>query len=569
MLVELKVTNFAIIGSLSLQFQPGLNILSGETGAGKSILLKSLALLMGDKSYAESVRSGAEFATIEGAFDLEDRSDVIDRLHELGIDTSDDQLVIRRLISPQGRSRVYLNGGLTALNSLREIVTPLLEVNGHYGAPLIEMTGQHDNRHLYSKSYHLDILDRFAGTWELRKEVQTKYDELKAMSQRLQQFKEDRLKRDERLSFLTFQRDELSQLNIEPGEEDELQSRFNRAKNSSRLADFCSQSEDSLYGDDESVLVRIHRILQRGQEICAVDEDLIKKLEPLQSAKTLIEEAVYEFREYGRSLEIEPGELQNLEERISHCRRLMKKYGGNVSHLMEKLTQIVSEINSLENFDESLANFEQKERELTVALTILAEDLHSKRVKASVPLSKQVNKELFDLNMKGVLFGVSVAQLSKPNPTGLSDVEFTTSSGANDGPRPLAKFASGGELSRILLALKRVVGLSDLPRTYLFDEVDAGVSGMTAEKVGRKLKSIAKGQQIICVTHLPQVAAFADHHFFIHKSPGKTKVEVEVKYLDKSDDRIGEIARLISGEKITKTSRDHARQLLQDSEAST
>lgn len=564
MLVEIKVTNFAIIHSLNLQFQPGLNILSGETGAGKSIVLKCLALLMGEKAHGDTVRDGALFATIEGAFDLQHRPDVIDRLLELGIDTDDEQLIVRRVISPQGKSRVYLNGGLAALNSLKDIVTPLIEVTGHPTAPLIEMTGQHDNRHLQSKSYHLDILDRYAGTFELRKKVETKYHELRALQERLTQFKEDSLRREERLEFLTFQKNEIAPLHLKPGEEVELQLRFNRAKNSSRLAEFSQQCEENLYGADDSLLVTIHRLIQKGQELASIDETLAKKLEPLSTAKALIEECVYELREYGRHLDTDPAELEALEERMNLLRRLMKKYGGTIAEILNRLKQVEMEINSLENFDESLQIFEKEQAEGQAILKSLSTDLHQKRKSASRRLSQDINAELIDLNMKGVCFGVSIDLLAQASPTGMSDVEFTTQSSPGEKPRPLAKFASGGELSRILLALKRVVGLSDLPRTYLFDEVDAGVSGLTAEKVGRKLRAIARGQQIICVTHLPQVAAFADHHFMIHKTPHQNRVEVKVTLLKESKERIEEIARLISGVKVSKTSRDHARQLLQE-----
>ncbi|MCB0362713.1 MAG: DNA repair protein RecN, partial [Bdellovibrionales bacterium] len=347
--------------------------------------------------------------------------------------------------------------------------------------------------------------------------------------------------------------------------EEELESRFLRAKNSTRLAEFANQSEEVLYGDEDSALVRIHRILQKGFELSSVDEALSKKLEPLSTAKTLIEETVYELREYGRGLEFEPSELRLLEERMSKLRHLTKKYGGSVAEMLERLNQVLTEIDSLENFEESLLLFEQQKKDCRLKIDALAEELHQQRVTASSTLKKGVNAELLDLNMKGVVFGISIEKMDECFCHGASEVEFTIQMGAEDKPRPLAKYASGGELSRILLAIKRVVGLSDLPRTYLFDEVDAGVSGMTAEKVGRKLRAISKGQQIICVTHLPQVAAFADHHFFICKQPTKTSVEVKVMPLNLNKDRIVEIARLISGEKITKSSRDHARQLLQDS----
>ncbi|MCB0365151.1 MAG: DNA repair protein RecN [Bdellovibrionaceae bacterium] len=565
MLVELNVSNFAIINAISLQFAEGLNILSGETGAGKSVLLKSLALLMGDKSQPGVIRTGAEVATIEGAFDLSRRPDITQHLHEMGIETPDDHLVVRRILSSQGKSRVYLNGALTSLNTLKEIICPLIELTGHQSAPLIEMTGQHDNRNLQSKSYHLDMVDRMANCWDLRLSVQEKYDELRLLKKKRQQLEESRLQREQRLDFLRYQRDEIANLNLRPGEEDELQARFQRAKNSSKLASFAGQSEEALYGDDDSSLVRIHRIIQKAQELADCDPGVLKMIEPLQTAKTLIEEVVYELREYGRNVDIDPSELDGLEARMSQLRHLQKKYGSSVEVILGTLERISEEIDQLENCDEALALIDKQEKELSLALKSLAQSLHEQRKKACSVLTKKVNQELRDLNMKEVTFGVDLKVLSDVGPTGISDIEFTTKSGEKDQPRPLAKFASGGELSRTLLALKRTIGLSELPRTFLFDEVDAGVSGMTAEMVGRKLKAIAKGQQVICVTHLPQVASFADHHFFIHKKTTNKKTQMEVVSLTSNDEKISEIARLLSGEKVTKTSRDHARQLLAES----
>ncbi|MCC7404402.1 MAG: DNA repair protein RecN [Bdellovibrionales bacterium] len=562
MLIELNVSNFAIIDTVSLQFQEGLNILSGETGAGKSVLLKSLALLIGDKAQPGVVRTGAETATIEGAFDLSQRPDLLQHLHEMGIDTPEEHLVVRRLLSAQGKSRIYLNGTLTSLNTLKEVVCPLIEVTGHHSAPLIEMTGQHDNRNLQSKAYHLDMVDRLAGCWDLRLKVQQVYEELRLLKKRRQQLEESRLQREQRLDFLRYQRDEITKLDLKAGEEEELQARFQRAKNSSKLVTFANQSEEALYGDDESVLVRIHRLLQKAQELSDCDPTLVKMTEPLQTAKTLIEEVVYELREYGRSLDIDPEELNGLETRMSQLRSLQKKYGSSVAAILEMLAKINLEIDQLENSDEALASLDKEESELTLSLKGLAQSLHEQRKKACQTLAKRVNEELGDLNMKDVVFSVEIKTLAEVGPTGMTDIEFTTQSGKKDQPRPLAKFASGGELSRILLALKRTIGASELPRTFLFDEVDAGVSGMTAEMVGRKLKSIAKGQQVICITHLPQVAAFADHHFYIHKISKGQRTFMEVQALTKSDERVNEIARLLSGEKVTKTSRDHAKQLL-------
>lgn len=562
MLLELKVTQFAIINHLELSFENGLNILSGETGAGKSVLLKSLALLMGEKSEAETVRSGAEQATIEGLFDLTTRPDVHDRLKDLGVHSEEDSLIVRRVLTAQGKSRVYLNGHLSTLQSLREIVSPLITVTGH-NAPLIEMTGQHDNRHLQSKSYHLDLLDHYCGAMDLRHSYQTLFHRAHAIELDIKQMEEAARTRAQRLDFLCFQRDEIQALNLKEGEEEMLEAQVKRLRSLTRLMSFVDEAQDALYGDENAVTIRLHHLVARGAELTSLDADLAARLSGLSQAKTLIEDTVYELREYGRSLAAEPEALNQAEERLSQLRRLQKKFGASVVEILANLEQIESEIAKLESVETSLTTLSQQLKEIRQELNKLAEDLHKRRSNGALLLTQTVNDELTDLNMKGVRFGVAIEQLPELQALGNSDVEFTIQLSKKDAPRALAKFASGGELSRILLALKRVVGHSDMPRTYLFDEVDTGVSGETAEKVGRKLKAIAAGQQVICVTHLPQVAAFADVHFYIEKGSGRSGVEMKIHQLNKSE-RVKEIARLISGEKISNTSLEHARQLLQE-----
>lgn len=564
MLIELKVRNFAIIDQLDVVFEKGLNILSGETGAGKSVMLKSLALLMGEKALADTVRSGSDQAVIEGYFDLAQRSDIRDRLEELGIESDDDQLIVRRLVSAQGKSRVYLNGSLSPLTALKDVVSPLITVTGQ-AAPLIEMTGQHDNRHLQSKAYHLDLLDRYAGSWKIREEFSRGFDRLREIESELQRLHEGHRDQAQKIDFLTFQENEITSLNLKIGEEEELVNRLNRLKNSSRLITFAEQVESTLYSDDDSVLVRLHKILQVASELKTVDSSMSQKLESVNQAKALIEDTVYEVRNYAKDLDLDGEELSELEERLTALRRLQKKHGATVEDILKALEGIQKELHEITYSDEKILELQKEHDQLSRSLQSLAEDLHTRRKNGALLLGKGVNEELHDLNMKGVEFLVRVEILDTLTTTGQSDVEFMIRASKKDEPRALAKYASGGELSRILLSLKRVVGHSDQPHTYLFDEVDTGVSGPTAEKVGRKLKSISAGQQVICVTHLPQVASFADIHFLIEKSPSKKGVQMKIERLE-GDSRVKEIARLISGEKISKTSLDHARNLLTESQ---
>lgn len=566
MLLELKVSNFAIIENLHITFKDGLNILSGETGAGKSVLLKSLSLLMGAKGSSDTIRTGANQATIEGSFDLSQRPDIKAALTELSIETDDDLLIVRRVLSAGDKSKVYLNGTLSTLNNLRDVVSPLVELAGH-NAPLIEMTGQHENRNLMSKHYHLDLLDQYAGTFDKRNIFSEKFQQYQNCLAEIAKLEAESKNKAQRLDFLTYQRDEIVNLDLNPGEDHELEIEVKRLKNSHKIGTFVDQAEEALYGDDDSAINRLNAVLKKSHDIASIDPQLSNKLENLEQAKTIIDECIYDLRQYSNKIEADPQRLEQAEARLSDLRKLQKKYGSSVDEILKALMEIEIEIADLQNTDNRLEELKKQIPTLSKELKTLGAELHKRRQKGAELLADSVNAELLDLNMKGVTFHIAIEELKDFATTGMSDIEFLSQTSAKDTKRPLAKFASGGELSRILLSLKRVVGSSNQPRTYLFDEVDTGVSGETAEKVGRKLQTIAKGQQVICVTHLPQVAAFGNVHFYIQKSPSEDKVAMEVAEL-KTKDRIKEIARLISGEKISKTSLAHAEQLLMEAQNS-
>jgi DNA repair protein RecN (Recombination protein N) len=560
MLTELKVSQFAIIDQIHIQFGEGLNILSGETGAGKSVLLKSLSLLMGEKAAASDIKTGAETALIEGSFDLSRRPDIRQNLQEMGVEVDEDVLVVRRSVSTNGKSKIYLNGSLSALNSLRDLIAPLITVTGQ-GAPLIEMTGQHDNRHLQSKSHHLDILDRFAGLWNERMHFTERIVELSRLRSELASLQKDLSAREQRLDFLRFQKDELEALNIQPGEDEELITQLKRIRNVAKLRAYYDEAEEVLYAGENAVVDQLNILLSKLQDLSVYDPQLPTRLGSLSQAKALLEDVTFELRSCQKELDTDPSGLEGLEERYSHFRKLQKKYGETAEHLINALGEIRTEMTKLERSDERIAALQQQEAQMALEVRSLAQKLHKGRKSAAREFQNLVNEELRDLNMKGVELEVSIHELSDVNSSGLTDVEFMIRASKKDEARSLAKYASGGELSRILLSIKQIIGTSDLPRTYLFDEVDTGVSGVTAEKVGRKLKAIASGQQVICVTHLAQVAAFADVHYLIEKINSRKGTAMQLRQLTQPQ-RVDEIARLISGESITRTSLDHAKELL-------
>lgn len=563
MLQELKVSQFAIIDHLHIEFQNGLNILSGETGSGKSVLLKSLALLMGEKASSDIIRSGSQQATVEGSFDIKKRADIKKALSELGIDTSDDMLIVKRIIALADKSKIYLNGSLSTLAQLREIVSPMIEVTGN-STPLIEMTGQHDNRNLLSKAYHLDLLDQYASHNEKRKTYENKFAQLSQIKLQITEFERQTQEKSQKLDFLKFQYEEYKKIDLNPEADSSLEVEIKKLKNSHKFLKFVDECDEILFSDSDSVIARLKMIQKKSIELSQIDESLNEKLSAFNQASLLIEDAFFNLRKESKSYEQDSDSLEEKESRLSQIRKIQKKYGNDLSEIQVLFEKMKTEINELENSDEHLDKLKKQASLLELDLKKIAEELHQVRLSAAKKLVTAVNHELADLNMKGVSFDIQTQKLDHLTSTGVSDVEYLCQVSSKDPKRPIAKVASGGELSRILLALKKSVGQADYPRTYLFDEVDTGVSGNTAEKVGRKLKEIAKGQQVICVTHLPQVAASGDVHYSIQKSTSKDSVKMDVQEL-KSKSRVEEIARLISGEKITKTSLAHAQQLLNES----
>lgn len=560
MLTELNVNQFAIIDKLNIQFKQGLNIISGETGAGKSVLLRSLSLLMGAKASSDFIRSGASQAQIEGRFDLMLRPDLLTRLESLDIPLTDHELIVRRIIGPGDKNKVYLNGCLSTVGVLREIVAPLIEVAGK-NAPLIELTGQHENKNLLTKSYHLDLLDQFAKTWPLRNQYELLWNDYTKNSELIKNLESKSATSQQQLDFLIFQRDEIKQISFNQGDEIELELKVKKLKNKQRLLQFLYSTLESLDNEEDSILLRLQKILQRGQEFASFDSQLAEKLKILEQAHSLVQDCHYELSKSMEALDSEEEDAEALEAKLSQWRKLQKKFGSDFHEIQRSLQKIETEIAEIQNAESMIQLLRKKQQELMTQILQEGKKLHDLRKAATQELIIKVNEHLQDLNMKGVTFDIQVNLSETPLASGMTDIEFLSQTSPQDPPRPLAKVASGGELSRILLSLKCVLGTSTFPRTYLFDEVDTGVSGVTADKVARKLHQISAGQQVICVTHLPQVAALGDHHFCIQKSPTGKFVHMEVTLLE-GNQRIREIARLISGEKITTTSLAHAKELL-------
>ena len=579
MLLELKVNHFAIIDKLHIQFNRGFNVLSGETGAGKSLLIKSLSLLMGAKSSNQDIRPGQKKASIEGVFNLTHRKDLVRKLKELDLEgdqPNEESLVIRRLLERNGKSRVHINGHLCTLSDLRRIVFPMENAmdHGHSGfgektgessgrvnqtktIPLIELTGQHESKDLLSSRYQMDILDQFCKHFDLRKKVTESFYRISKKVQEIEELKNLSGQREQHIDFLNFQIKEIEDMNLQKNEDQILLEKIKNIKNKRQWQSWIQKSIDLLNNQDTAVLSQLKIILNQTPE----DPSLKEIKDQITQGFIQLEDAAFSLQQISDdSPESEDETLTLLEERLSRLRKIQKKFGSELSDIFKKLEEMKTECQKLNQLSETLEKLEEEYGLERQKFLKLCEKLRKKRQEGAGRLSQQVNRELKDLNMMGVEFSVALLEQTETS-TGIDRVVFQIQSGKRDQKRELARSASGGELSRILLALKQVEGSREQPRTFLFDEVDSGVSGPTAEKVGAKLKSLARHQQVICITHLPQVARFADHHFLIKKTLNKDTVSMSVTCLNQKQ-RILEIARLISGEKQGQTSLDHAKELL-------
>lgn len=348
--MEIKVENFAIIDSIHIHFKPGFNILSGETGAGKSVVLKSLSLLMGEKSSTEIIRSGEDQAVVEGAFDISKRPDIKSTLKDMGIQVDDDLLIVRRILLRQGKSRVYLNGQMSTLNFLQNLVAPLVEVTGHH-TPLIEMTGQHESRNLLSRSYHCDLLDRYAETLDLRSQYESVYAERETAIEELEKLRGSSGDSEQRLDFLKFQKSEIDALPLEEGDEEKLEQTYRSVRNREKIDKFLTDAEAVLSSDDDSATERLKAILQRAAEAAKWDSRIEEKIQPLEHAKSIIDDVAYELGKLSPTGEIENESVDQIESKIALLRKMQRKYGQTAAEIIEAKNKIVLEIHELENRD--------------------------------------------------------------------------------------------------------------------------------------------------------------------------------------------------------------------------
>jgi DNA repair protein RecN (Recombination protein N) len=559
MLQELRIKNFAIIDELNLSFSKGLNILTGETGAGKSIILNAVHLLLGDKATEEWIRSSEEEASVEALFDisgnLEVREKIKDKIPHLQGSGAEDSLLIRRVISRSGRGKVFINGNLATLGVLSEV-----------GEGLLSIYGQHEHQSLQRVETHIDILDEFGGLLGLREEFQKQYQEFISLSEEVERIRTEKERRAKERDLMAFQTKEIEASGIQIGEEESLKEERTILNHAKKLMDFSRAAEETLYSEEGSVIERIQRILNQGREMAAIDPSLSQPLKGLESTLIQVEEIALVLRDYSRRVEINPMRLEEIESRLEEIDRLKRKYGSTIEEVLSFKRKIDEALKSFTFDEERLSQLEVRLEPLRQTVIDLGKKLSEERKKVALELKRSIERELNSLGMKKTIFEIHIDPLPL-SPKGVDRVEFLISPNVGEEVKPLAKIASGGELSRIMLAMKRILAKVGGRQVLIFDEVDSGIGGAMAEVVGKKLRELSRHHQVICVTHLPQIACFADQHHSVRKEVKSGRTITQVDRLDK-ESIMDEIARMLGGVKVTEKTKAHAKEMIENAKRS-
>ena len=553
MLELLRVRAFAIIEELEVHFAPGFNVLTGETGAGKSILVEALHLVLGGRAQAESVRTGAEEAEVQALFRPRHPAECDARLSGLGLPAAGGELVVRRTVQREGRSRAWVNGALATAAQLQAATRGLLDISG-----------QHEHVGLLDSGLHLDLLDAHAQLGERRGRFAEAFAALAGAEKARAQLDSDESQRAQRADWLRFQLDELEKARPEPGEDERLAQERRVLAAAEKLRAGAEEAEAVL------AEARPSRAAKKLEEMAAIDPALTALAQAVRGAAAELDEAERELSRYAARAGGDPQRLERIDERLEALRRIARKHGGTLASALQQKGQMTAELAALENHDEELARRGAEVEKLARAARSLAEDLSRERRAAAGAFSKAVAQELSALGMARSELSVRFnpageGAIQGIGPTGLETAELLLSPNPGEELRPLSRIASGGELSRVLLAVKRVLAGSDPVDAYLFDEVDAGIGGATADAVGRALSAVARRRQVICITHLPQIAAFAGKHLAAEKEVVQGRTHSRVLPVE-GEERVRELARLLSG-KATDVALSHARELLAAAQA--
>ncbi|MCE4047104.1 MULTISPECIES: DNA repair protein RecN [Bacillaceae] len=552
MLNELSIKNFAIIESLSVSFQKGLTVLTGETGAGKSIIIDAINLLVGGRGSAEFVRHGEEKAEIEGLFYIENGHPCFQKMEEFGIDIEEGTIILRRDISVSGKSVCRINGKLITISTLREI-----------GSSLIDIHGQHEHQELMDETKHLMLLDTYAHT-ELApvlKEYEALYRSYTQTQKKLMNLTENEQQMAHRLDLLTFQHQEIINANLQKNEDEELLEERKKLGNFERIFESIQTSYTALKGEQKG-LDWLGEVMGHMEEAASLDPEYKEIADSVSNSFYILEDVASRLRNSLDYLEYDPERLNSIESRLNEINSLKRKYGKSVDEILEYAAKIEEELETLQNKETHIDMLEKELLSIKKDLLVEANELSSLRKKAALRLTEDIHQELKQLYMEKTVFEVRInADDDNVTKSGMDDVEFYISTNPGEPLKPLSKIVSGGELSRMMLALKSIFSKHQGVTSIIFDEVDTGVSGRVAQAIAEKISKVAAGSQVLCISHMPQVAAMADTHLYIAKAIHDGRTSTTVTPLAKQD-KVKEIARMISGTEITDLTKKHAKELL-------
>lgn len=557
MLTDLKIKNFAIIDELHVSFGPGLSVITGETGAGKSIVIGAISLLLGDRASAEQIRTSEDSAEVEALFDISGQGALKKRLEEMGLG-SGDELVVRRTVSRSGKNRVYINGSLATLSLLTSL-----------SGSLVNICSQHEHQAILDADSHIDILDEFAGLLDRRSEYEALYGEYQGLRARLAELQALKKKKVEREDIVRYQLREIREAGVKRDEDKALLEEKAVLSNAQKLMEYAARSYEVLYGGERSVLGGLKSALQGIREIKGIDSSLRVSPEELDSLFFQLEDAAVALREYAGRIVFDPQRLAEVDERLALLAGLKRKYGGSLDAVLRTGEALESELGGMSAVEEEISVVEKEVSALKERLLEQARELTAERRGAAGELKAAVEREIASLRMAEARFEALVSTPSAGDGSGEAVltakgqdwVEFYISTNVGEELKPLNRVASGGELSRIILALKKVLAKTGSVGTIVFDEVDSGIGGAVAEVVGEKLKEVAEHHQVVCITHLPQIASFGDSHYLVAKSVSGTRTNSRVCRLSESE-RIAEVARMLGGVELTEKTSEHAREML-------
>ncbi|WP_409270596.1 DNA repair protein RecN [Neobacillus sp. SCS-31] len=553
MLTELSIKNFAIIEALSVSFSKGLTVLTGETGAGKSIIIDAIHLLVGGRGSSEFVRHGEEKAEIEGLFILDDKKHpCVEKASEYGIEIEDAMIVLRRDISQNGKSVCRVNGKLVTLTVLREI-----------GGTLVDIHGQHEHQELMNEALHLSLLDQFGnhGIFPVLESYQRVYGKYEETLGKLRKLSENEQQMAHRLDLIQFQYEEITTANLKPDEDEELAEEKQRLVNFEKIFESVQSGYNALKGDSRA-LDWAGEAMGLLEGAAALDPSYKDTFEAISNSYYMLEDAASTLRNRLELLEYDPERLNEIEARLTEINQLKRKYGKTIPEILSYAEKISAEIDALQNKETHIGNLEKELAQLKKHLSSEGSNLTSIRKKSAEKLEKLIHKELKDLYMAKTVFEIRfLNERSQYTRMGADKVEFFISTNPGEPLKPLSKVASGGELSRIMLALKSIFSKHQGVTSIIFDEVDTGVSGRVAQAIAEKIFKVATGSQVLCISHLPQVAAMADTHLLISKVTKGGRTKTSVVPLNE-EEKVAEIVRMISGVEITDLTKEHAKELL-------